>query len=398
MLHVWYTAQKVYRAERDIAQFQIDGLLLKFLTNYLKDRKQCVVIGGSKSNTKPVTSGVPQGSILGPLFFVLFINDMVDCLSEGTNVLLYADDTKIWRQISSWDDHVILQKDIDALFQWSIVNKMTFHPHKCKVLSVTLNHSVEEYTLPFEKFYYCLDKTQADSTLIDFVEEEKDLGVIITNRLSWVQQSLALYSKTNSRLGLVKRVCHFTKCEKQKRVLYLAMVRSLFEHASVIWHPSDVQVKKLEKIQKKSVKWILNEQDHHYNSYEYLKRLFDLKILPLTSKFIFTDLLLFHKIFYDNSFIKMPNYITHVTVEDIQRLRSSRLDRLSLKCTLLPRVQVFIDSFFHRTYLSWNRLPLSVRMLTDSTSFHNELEALLWRDLLESLDSDDNENYMSDVT
>ena len=78
-------------------QFGIDGTLLKFIVNYLQGREQCVAIGGCKSAHRPVTSGVPQGSILGPLFFVLFINDMMECVSEGTNIALYADDTKLWR-------------------------------------------------------------------------------------------------------------------------------------------------------------------------------------------------------------------------------------------------------------------------------------------------------------
>ena len=108
--------------------------LLVFLTNYLKDREQCVVINGCKSGMKPVASGVPQGSILGPLLFVLFINDIVDGISEGTNIALYADDTKIWRTITSWGDHIILQGDIDCLYQWSLKNNMRFHPGKCKVL------------------------------------------------------------------------------------------------------------------------------------------------------------------------------------------------------------------------------------------------------------------------
>ena len=85
-------------------QFDIDDTLLKFITDYLKDRKQCVVIGGAQSGLKDVRSGVPQGSILGPLFFVLFIKfDMSDCVSEGTQIALYADDTKIWRRIAYWE-------------------------------------------------------------------------------------------------------------------------------------------------------------------------------------------------------------------------------------------------------------------------------------------------------
>ena len=120
-------------------QYKIDGRLLKFLVNYLQGRSQRVVINESVSGNREVESGVPQGSILGPLLFVLFINDMFSCVSSGTEIALYADDTKIWRKIESWDDHLALQEDINSLHSWSIQNKMKFHPLKCNVLRVTLN-------------------------------------------------------------------------------------------------------------------------------------------------------------------------------------------------------------------------------------------------------------------
>ena len=101
-------------------QFGIDGRLLKFLKNYLQNCKQRVVLDNHISDTVDVLSGVPQGSIIGPLLFVLFINDIYKNLDKGANVALYADDTKMWRQIDSHRDCEILQKDITALNEWCI--------------------------------------------------------------------------------------------------------------------------------------------------------------------------------------------------------------------------------------------------------------------------------------
>ena len=103
-------------------EYKIDGLMLKFVKEYLQGRQQRVSVKGKLSNICIVKSGVPQGSILGPLLFVLFINSMQDCISPGTKIALYADDTKIWRYIQSLIDHQILQNDIDALYDWSIKN------------------------------------------------------------------------------------------------------------------------------------------------------------------------------------------------------------------------------------------------------------------------------------
>ena len=85
-----------------------------------------MVINGCLSDAAVVSSRVPQGSILGPLLFVMFINDMFDCISSGTEMALYADDTKICRRIDEWGDHLALQRDIDALHLWSVTNKMKF--------------------------------------------------------------------------------------------------------------------------------------------------------------------------------------------------------------------------------------------------------------------------------
>ena len=130
-------------------QFGINGMMLKLIKNYSKDRTQRALVNGKLSSPLKVKSGVPQGSILEPLLFILFINEMQNKISEHTQIALYADDTKIRRRIKSPADHLILQSDINALCEWVRINKMQFHPEKCKILSVNNFHknSLQELLL-----------------------------------------------------------------------------------------------------------------------------------------------------------------------------------------------------------------------------------------------------------
>ena len=136
----------------------IDGRPLKFFMNYLCEREQSVVLYGVKSSSKLVLSGVPQGSILGSLLFVIFINDLHEGISTDTHIALYADDTKIWRSIKNEVDIAQLQRDINILYFWSLNNKMKFHPDKCKVL--TIKHKPSPLPmLPFVAYHYHLGET-----------------------------------------------------------------------------------------------------------------------------------------------------------------------------------------------------------------------------------------------
>ena len=241
--------------------------MLKFVKSYLEGRTQQVVVGGSTSSALPVDSGVPQVSILGTLLFVLFINDMFSCVSEGTNIALYADDTKIWREITSYNDHFIIQNDINSLFEWSMSNKMKFHPGKCKMLSVTLQRNILD-NLPFNVFSYEINNNIIDQTVL-----QTDLGMDINPKLLWGTHCDSLVAKANSKLGLLKRTCHFTANRRQRRSFYLAIVRSIFEHSSSVWAPqSKSHIDKFAAIQKRAVKWILSEQFASYSDEVYIEK------------------------------------------------------------------------------------------------------------------------------
>jgi len=320
-----------------------------------------------------VHSGVPQGSILGPLLFVLFINDISEYVSPETNILLYADDTKIWREIKCANDHLVLQHDIDSLYQWSQVNKMKFHPDKCKVLRATLKHkpSLFDYAL--------------HDDVLEFCEFEKDLGVFITHKLNWTKNCQELVSKANQRLGLLKRSCSFTKNTNKRRTLYLAMVRSIFEHCSPIWSPATaVSIDRIEAVQKRSIKWILKETYSKYSKIEYIQKLIKLEILPLKDKMKVADILMFYKIANNLSCVQLPEYLKRVDYNSLPNTRKhsktiENKDSLTYMCTIRPVIDVFINSFFHRTYIQWNKLPFEIRKITKFEIFKTKLTDHVWQ-------------------
>ena len=362
--------------------YGIDGPLLNFICQYLADRKQCVVLGNEKSSNKSVISGVPQGSILGPLLFVLFINDLLDGLSQGTNGSLYADDTKIWRKISSAEDITSLQSDIDTLNSWSKTNLMSFHPQKCKVLTVHSSHQCF-HGVDGEKAYspYTLDSCPLES-----VSVEKDLGVDVTPKLNWEHQVTRLCTKASQKLGLLRRSCYFVNDPRRARTLYITLVRSLFESCAVIWRPTTVSlISKMEGIQKRGIKWILNEESYTYSSDEiYIRKCKSINILPMSHRLILTDLVLLHKVIYKTVPLSLPSYLS--LFSGASRLRFCKLDTMSLVSSIIPNTKAakatshnpLARSFFFRSHLLWNEIPLSLRSTACPILFKSNLKKYLW--------------------
>ena len=259
---------------------------------------------------------------------------------------------------------------------------MTFHPDKCKVLPVTLE--VPKYwqlNLPFlSEFSYCLN-----GAILEHVKSQKDLGVYVTSRLSWSDQCAALRSKASSRLGLLKRTCHFVDNAKQRRTLYLAMVRSQFEHCSVVWSPSaQTSINKFEAVQKRAVRWILDEQYEEYDDESYLLKLRSLDLLPIEFRLIYTDLSLFYKIIHKTISIDLPQYIHPISEDQLGRLRSTQKDRSYLVCDTEEKLEVFKDSFFNRSRINWNGLPVALRSTDCYATFQNNLNVYIWQILLEA--------------
>merc|ERR1712240_67839 len=152
--------------------------LLAWSTSFLQGRTQQVVVDGSISDSPPVLSGVPQGTVLGPLFFLIYIYDILKNLSPGTNVRLFADDSLLYRNITNITDSQILQHDLDTLQSWESRNKMEFHPGKCTVLRFTLKQKPTLFTYKIH------------GTNLQTQNSAKYLGVTLDSKLNWNKNCL----------------------------------------------------------------------------------------------------------------------------------------------------------------------------------------------------------------
>ena len=286
-----------------------------------------MLLGGHKSSSKSVLSGVPQGSILGPILFVLFINDLPQGLDADTNLALYADDTKIWRKIKNDDDIAKLQLDINYLDRWSKLNKMSFHREKCKVLSIKPRAS------PFDMLPFAIHQYYLADKLLTYADSERDLGVHVNSNFDFKEHSEIILTKANQKYGMLKRNFHFVQDMKRRRVLYLSLVRSQFEHCSQVWRPNcKSMIEKFENFQKKCLKWILREEELSYAGEIYIQKCKQADILPLKYTFLLYDMVFSHEILCRRIPLYMPQYLSFF--DGKSRLRSTHLDILSIVSSL----------------------------------------------------------------
>ena len=239
--------------------------------------------------------------------------------------------------------------------------------------------------LPFYNYVYSL----GDETL-DYVDAEKDLGVLVKSSFDWSDQCGKVYSKANQNLGLSRRTCHFLVDERRKRVIYLTMVRSQFEHCSVIWRPlTQTLLKRFEDLQKRAIKWILSEEYLSYSYSQYIQKCRQLNIIPMSDRFDFLDLIFFYKIIKGLIPVELPPYITQYV--GVSRLRSSHMDHLCYVSSITPRSanNAFGRSFFYRTLNRWNHIPLCIREIDNINEFKSSLLKHMWKVILSNIDDSD---------
>ena len=235
----------IYRLEKS---FNLKGNALKWFVSYLSDRRQRVLVNGKTSAWKSMSSGVPEGSILAPLMFSVFINDLPQHLHS--HCLMYADDVKIFRKIKSPSDGKLLQEDLDRLGAWSIRWGLKLNPQKCKSFSMTLRRA------PVRTSY------SIGTDEIQHVGEIRDLGVTLDTKLTFMEHISDIVKRANRSLGILIRSFHTESTHKKfdtkaLLVAYYSSVRSILEFATVIWAgAADSHTVRVERVQHKFLMWL----------------------------------------------------------------------------------------------------------------------------------------------
>ena len=209
--------QRLLRKMKDIG---IVGNVLNWVRSFLTGRNQRVRVENEFSNSVPVKSGIPQGSVLGPTLFVIFINDMPEIVESMCQ--LFADDAKIFRNVSSREDCIKLQNDLDKLTEWSARWQLPFNVEKCKSLHKGKKNSRHRYVMDIQE--------------LEQVREEKDLGVLVDDELKFHRQTAAAVKKANAILGMLKKSFVLFD-EVTLPLLYKSLVRPHLEYGNVIWGP-----------------------------------------------------------------------------------------------------------------------------------------------------------------
>ena len=248
------------RLMRKIESCGITGQVQRWIKSFLQGRRQRVRVGEAVSGWKKLTSGIPQGSVLGPTLFVLFINDLPQVVES--RVALFADDTKVFREIQSDEDREKLQQDIDELLIWSKKWQLPFNESKCKVMHYGKTNRKADYNL--------------GGVQIVEVSEEKDLGVTFDQQLSFGTNASKVVAAANSTLGLINR--HFRHIETKPFMnLYKTLVRPKVEYCMTVAQPVYKKDKeKIERVQHRATKLVLGMENKDYS-----ERLAELKLPSL---------------------------------------------------------------------------------------------------------------------
>jgi len=336
-----------------LMSYKVDVKLIAWIEAFLCNRTQQVRVNGILSKSQSVLSGIPQGTVLGPLLFIIFINDLPEVCKNLSDIFLFADDAKLYKSISDMSDCQKLNDSGQHFFDWSEKWCMKLNVDKCKVLSVKRKDDI--------KFAYGFNKC-GDCFVLEHVDHITDLGVTIDNDLCFDLHISEKINKAFQMLGIINRT--FVDIDETTfLLLYKTMVRSHLEFAGSVWNPYKLnQIKNLEKVQKRATKLVRS-----CKLLSYRDRLIHLKLPTLKFRRLRGDMIEVFKI--------LNNYYDESSVPNLPRNFDTRTRGNSLK---LMHIRSRLDqrkfSFCSRVVGYWNSLPDYVVRASSVNMFKNSLD------------------------
>ena len=335
-----------HRLGLKLKAYGISGQLHTWIKDFLSERKQRVIINGKPSQYAEVTSGIPQGSVLGPILFVIFINDLPEVIS--TTAKIFADDTKLFHSTKTPEQQQQLQNDLNNLVHWSEEWQLHFNDTKCKVMHLGNKNQQAKY--------------QMRGTTLEAVSQEKDLGVTVDDKLLFHQHVAAAANKASRMLYLIKST--FT-CLDQSTVplLYKSLVRPHLEYGNVIWSPHTKKDQlEIEKVQRRATRMIPSLRGLTYE-----ERLRRLHLPSLCHRRRRGDMIQVYKI-----------------INGLDRLETSTFFELQTTSTTRGHSQKFYKrkcrldirkySFSYRIVNDWNSLPTTAIESKTLNTFKTHLD------------------------
>lgn len=324
----------------------IQGKLLAWIKAFLTGRSQRVVVNGCSSDYMPVASGVPQGSVLGPLLFLIYINDLPDVIQNVSK--LFADDAKV---LSASSKNVSLQDDINNITDWCNKWQLYLNTEKCSVLHIGKTSYSNNYTITCQNV----------STILKTSHLEKDLGILIDNKLKFDQHITSIVGKANRMVGLIRRSFDFLDAHSFQ-LLFKAMVRPILEYGQVVWSPHQKYlIGELEGVQRRATKMIPGSKNLEYGT-----RLKWLNLQSLENRRKRGDLIETYK--YLNGL-----YSTERNFFELNKNSITRGHHLKIKhqYSRLDNRKYF---FANRVVEDWNNLPAHVVKADSVNCFKNRLD------------------------
>ena len=334
-----------------LEHYGVRGNLLKWVEDFLSARTQEVVIDGTKSTPLPVSSGVPQGTVLGPLLFLAYINDMPEGIRS--TVKLFADDSLVYRKISNKRDCEELQQDLDRLQEWEKKWQMAFNAEKCEVLCITnkKNTIQHNYLIHGQK--------------LAIKSDSKYLGVTISSNLSWSKHVNNISKKANSTMAFLRRNIR-PASQQAKSTAYKTFVRPTLEYASTVWSPhTDTDSNQLEMVQRRAARFVKSDYSRK-SSVTAMRQ--DLCWDTLLQRRDQARLSMMYRIAHQQVDIPAERYLT--PLDNRTRGHNARFRQIPTSFT------GYQQSFFPRTIVLWNQLPQEAVSQSTLEAFQIQLATL----------------------